>query len=529
MIFKYYPHWKYFLMNLAGLIYSGENLVIATIVGTLTNLATRRSFSQLPQFLAVALGCLVVTYLAQVCFNWFTTDAVRHTNQTLRTRAFRGMLAQANGVDDTALGFLTNDFKLLETNRFEAEININIAAFTLILALGYALYLNWLITLLFLAGSCVPMLISNLFQKPLQRASENWSQQNDQYVNQTKNFLAGAGTLALYRKQDAATAKNQAMVNLLESALAKMNLQNLVGDACINVTANLFTFLTPFLVGIYLVIRGQTTLGALFAIVQVSNSFVNPIMSILGERNHLATTKKIVARLQGYLDAAQQPLPEIPATVDDLDFHQVTLQRQQHELVQHVDLDIRPGKKIAVIGRSGSGKSTLLTFLRSGQFGQAQAIHLNHQSVVATHLAGLFAYASQSPVIFADTLRFNLTLGTPVSDERLMKLCRKLDLGGLVDQSGLDYSLGANADQLSGGQLARIELGRALLSQRPILLLDEITAALDKETAMDIHQWLWGSSLTIIEAIHHYEPEDLAHYDQVIDFDQLTAPTSAEK
>ncbi|HJE46212.1 ATP-binding cassette domain-containing protein [Levilactobacillus namurensis] len=526
MVYKYYPHWKFFLMNLTGWISSCENLVIATVVATLTTFATRREFDRLPEFLGVAFGSLLVTYLAQVCFNWFTTDAVRHLNRTLRAQAFRGMVTQPTGTDDAALGFLTNDFKLLETNRFQAEINMLISAYTLVMAFGYALYLNWLITLIFFVGSCAPMLVSNLFQKPLEQASENWSHQNDQYVNQTKNFLAGAGTIARYHAQDAAVAKNQAMVDLLEAALAKMNLRNLVGNACINVTANLCTFLLPFLVGVYLIVRGQTTLGVLFAIVQLSNSFVNPILTILAQRNNLATTRQIVERLNGYVAAGQQTVPAPAPALGELAFHQVTLQRQQRTLLHNLDLTIHAGEKIAVIGRSGSGKSTLLTYLWSGQFGHAQTVQLNQQPVQASQLAGVFAYASQSPVIFAGTLRFNLTLGAPVSDDRLTALCQELDLGDLVAKEGLDYSLGSNADQLSGGQLARIELGRALLSQRPILLLDEMTAALDKQTALDIHQRLWNSKLTIIEAIHHYTPADLVHYDQVVNVDALVTASA---
>ena len=60
-------------------------------------------------------------------------------------------------------GFLTNDFKLLETNRFNAQIEIIMQIFSLVLALGYALAVNWLLTLLFLVGSFIPMIVSNVF------------------------------------------------------------------------------------------------------------------------------------------------------------------------------------------------------------------------------------------------------------------------------------------------------------------------------------------------------------------------------
>lgn len=83
------------------------------------------------------------------------------------------MLNQNAEENTNSLGFLTNDFKLLETNRFNAQIEILMQGCTLLMALGYALVVNWLVTLLFLIGSFVPMLVSSLFQKAIQSASEN--------------------------------------------------------------------------------------------------------------------------------------------------------------------------------------------------------------------------------------------------------------------------------------------------------------------------------------------------------------------
>lgn len=77
-----------------------------------------------------------------------------------------------------------------------------------------------------------------------------------------------------------------------------MNLLNNNANSCINVIANIGTFVLPFLLGIYLVLRGQTTLGALFSIVQLSNAFVNPILILLQERNNFSTTRPIVEKSQ---------------------------------------------------------------------------------------------------------------------------------------------------------------------------------------------------------------------------------------
>lgn len=112
---------------------------------------------------------------------------------------------------------------------------------------------------------------------------------------------------------------------------------------------------------------------------------------------------------------------------------------------------------------------------------------------------------------------FNLTLGKDISQEKVEEICNKLDLNELVKEKGCEYQLGDAADKLSGGQLARVELARAILMKRPVLLLDEINASLDKKTSDIIHQYLLASNLTFIEVIHHYEEAELKRYDKIID------------
>lgn len=99
----------------------------------------------------------------------------------------------------------------------------------------------------------------------------------------------------------------------------------------------------------------------------------------------------------------------------------------------------------------------------------------------------------------------------------MSEICQKVGLNQVVEEKGWDYSLGDNADQLSGGQLARIELARAILADRSVLLLDEINASLDKKISDQIHNYLLNSNFTFIEVIHHYEPADLGKYDQVLE------------
>lgn len=505
-------------MIITGIVASCSTIVMAYMVQTLTNIATQKKWNQVSIFLAIVIGGFLITFIASLIFNRLKTAAIQETNTYLRTNIFKGMLSTDRDENSNALGFLTNDFKLLETNRFDAQIEIIMQACTLVLALGYALLVNWLVTILFLVGSFVPMFISNFFQKSIQNTSENWTEANGQYVNQTKNFLAGSETLRLYNGQESAAKKNQVKVFNLETALRKMKLLNLDTGSWISLIGNLVTFLVPFLTGVYMVIHEMTTLGSLFAIVQLANSFVNPILTILDDRNELSTTKKIVEKTNRYLALANnEKVDDNKAVFQDLVLTDVSLNRKGKQLIHNFNLTIKNKTKQAIIGPSGTGKSTLLQFLMKGKYGEAEGILLNGKTEKAGNFENIFAYASQAPVIFADTLWFNLTLGKNIPREIVEQVCFELELTDVIKEKDFDYSLGDNADQLSGGQLARIELARAILSKRPVLLLDEINASLDKKTSDKIHQYLLNSALTFVEIIHHYDADELEKYNDVID------------
>lgn len=333
-------------MIIFGLIASFQNIIMANVVQTLTNIATNKNWGKIAQFLIIVIAALVVTLIASLVFNRLKTNTIKETNTYLRTHILGGMLEESKDENSDSLGFLTNDFKLLETNRFNAQIEIIMQIFSLVLALGYALAVNWLLTLLFLVGSFIPMIVSNVFQKPIQESSEKWTSANSKYVNQTKNFLAGVETLHLYDSQNQAVAKNKQAISKLEQTLSKMNLLNLDTNSWINFIANIITFLMPFLFGIYLVVKGQTSLGALFAIVQLANSFVNPILFILDDRSKLSTTKKIVEKVNGFLDEETDQENSKTVSLQDLQVENLILKREGKQLATGIDLNVKPGKKM---------------------------------------------------------------------------------------------------------------------------------------------------------------------------------------
>jgi ATP-binding cassette subfamily C protein CydC len=155
-------------------------------------------------------------------------------------------------------------------------------------------------------------------------------------------------------------------------------------------------------------------------------------------------------------------------------------------VLQDISLEIQAGEHIALLGKTGCGKSTLAQLLTRAWDPQQGHILLNGVSLreyQESSLRSMVTVLSQRVHVFNSTLRDNLLLAAPSSsDDSLAEALRQVELGSLLDDAGLNAWLGEGGRQLSGGELRRLGLARALLHDAPLWILDEPTEGLDAET-----------------------------------------------
>ena len=219
--------------------------------------------------------------------------------------------------------------------------------------------------------------------------------------------------------------------------------------------------------------------------------------------------------------AGQTPVPaEVALTLENVTF---AYDQQAQNALEAITLSVSAGQRIAILGRTGCGKSTLLQLLTRAWDPCHGAIRLNETPLTAFSEEALRQTVSVVPQrvhLFSATLRDNLLLAAPhASDEALCAMLGQVGLHKLLDDGGLNSWLGEGGRQLSGGELRRLAIARALLHDAPLMLLDEPTEGLDATTESQILDLMANvmRGKTVLMVTHRLR--GLASFDRIIVMD----------
>ncbi|ENM5841517.1 cysteine/glutathione ABC transporter ATP-binding protein/permease CydC [Vibrio mimicus] len=247
-------------------------------------------------------------------------------------------------------------------------------------------------------------------------------------------------------------------------------------------------------------VGGQTPDPMIALIAFATMASVELLMPIAGAFQHLGQTLTSARRLNEIILAKPEvEFTQKPTTHNGqygIAFNGVNFAYQANKpnTIDEITLSLPQGHKVAIVGQTGSGKSTLIQLLCrywDVQAGQITIGGIDIREWRESDLRAAISVVSQRVDILNGTLRDNLKLANAeATDEQLSEILRQVGLEKLLQDSSLNAWLGDGGRQLSGGEKRRIGIARALLHDAPILLLDEPTEGLDKQTEQQIMQLL---------------------------------------
>lgn len=255
-------------------------------------------------------------------------------------------------------------------------------------------------------------------------------------------------------------------------------------------------------VAMLMVVFSDLTIGQIFAVFGYLWFMLGPVQELLGIQFSWYSAKAALTRINELLQLEEEHRPpskvnpftddrEVEVSISHVNFSY----DGEHKVLDDLSLEIPAGKKVALVGASGGGKSTLIQLLIGVYRANSGEIRYNGETcddISFDVIRSQIAVVLQQPVLFNDTLRHNLTLG---SDYDELSLWRALDIAQMQDvinklNQGLDTQIGRNGIRLSGGQRQRLAIARMILSNPKFVILDEATSALDTATEAALHKAL---------------------------------------
>ncbi|MFL1453501.1 lipid A export permease/ATP-binding protein MsbA [Marinobacter sp. GN3S48] len=444
----------------------------------------------------------VGTFLSQ----YFISYVGRQVINALRNQVFdRLMTLPSRYFDDNASGRLVS--KLTFNVEQVAEATTNAVTITLregltILGLlGFMLYTNWKLTVVFLAVGPIIGLVVSYASKRFRKISKRIQGSMGDITHVASESISGYRVVRTFGGEDYERERfrdvsernlKQSLKMASTQAISIPVIQVLVAVA---IAALVWTMLAPE-------IRGEMSTGELIAFITAATTMAKPIRQVTSV--HAKIQKGVAAAHDVFGTMDEEPEHDegtySPTRVNgDITFDDVSFRYrdQLDDVLSGISVDIPAGQSVALVGRSGSGKSTMVSLLPRFYEYTGGDIRIDGHSLKEFSLQALraqIALVTQNVVLFNDTIAANIAYGAlrHCTREEIREAAAKAHALEFIDRmpAGLDTMIGDNGVMLSGGQRQRLAIARALLKNAPILILDEATSALDTESERHIQEAL---------------------------------------
>ncbi|MEG0275869.1 MAG: ABC transporter ATP-binding protein [Coprobacillus sp.] len=511
-----------------SIISSISFVYVAVLLQRILDAAIQQDMDSFTRILGISVVYFIVMGFLVYGFTYCEKKLICKILQRIRKDVFAGIIEHSyedfNKLNTgDYLSSLTNDIKLIEDNYFVALMDIIQYSIIFITSLILMIQYDIIVTISVLVCIMLMFIIPSLFGKALEKRQENYSNQLSQFTKVLKDLLSGFEVVQAYQMKKYVNDKfHSKNTNLASSKLSVDRL--MASNEAVSTFLSVMIQIVVLFLSAYFIIIGRMSVGVLMAMVQMSGNLANPLLMIFSNLPKLSGVKPIIEKVNEFINYKNEDNIEKlisfekKIVVENLKFS------YDHKtvIINNVSFSLDKGKKYAIVGPSGSGKTTLIKLL-TGYHKDYQG-HIQYDDTVIENgyyqgVTKLSSIIHQNIYMFNETILDNISLHQSYDDNQIKQAIEISGVDQFLDNTpqGLLSSVGENGGHLSGGQKQRIAVARAIICNRPLLILDEGTSAIDMQVAYDIESRLLDiDNLTLLTITHNMNEEFLKHYDEII-------------
>ena len=424
--------------------------------------------------------------------NWLGQDIVKD----IRVKLFKHMLSfRMKYYDNAPVGQLVtrtvSDIEQIAKIFSQGLFMIISDLLKMIVVLGFMFYMNWKLTWIVVVAMPILVYVTRIFQRKMQLAFEEVRAQVANMNTFVQERVTGMKIVQLFNRETIEAQKFSEINRKHNRAWIKTILYNSIFFPIADIISSLALGFVVLYGGIR-ILNGDafTTYGDLFSYTMFISMLFNPLRQIADKFNEMQMGMISANRVFDILDTDDQIQDtgtlEAPLFEGNIEFRGVHFSYiDNEEVIKGIDLDIRAGQTVAVVGATGAGKSTIINLLNRFYEISKGTICIDGRNINDYSLSSIrkqIAVVLQDVFLFADTILNNITLNNPdISREAVIAAAKKIGIHEFIMSlpENYDYNVKERGVMLSSGQRQLIAFLRAYVSNPSILILDEATSSID--------------------------------------------------
>lgn len=401
----------------------------------------------------------------------------------------------------TILSHIINDVDILTEGLYMMFLQFITGSLTIILTIAFMFYINPVITLIVIFLTPLSMLVARFVSKKSFSAFVTQANKRDKILSMTRENIYGMSSIYLLNKEN---YKYEQFISADEE-LRKSSLDAIFFSSVPNPSTraiNAFIYALISIVGAFLVISGNISIGNLTSFLTYAQQYSKPFNEISGVITELQNALVCAKRVYEFLDEKEfEKDNEDSKAVDDIS-GDIKLEAvafsydKSKDFIKDMNLSIKSGMKVALVGPTGCGKSTLINLLMRFYETDAGAIlvdNYNIKSIKRNSLLSSYGMVLQDTWLKSGSIRENIAFGKKdASLEEIEKVCMQCMADSFIRRlpKAYDSEVDKGAENLSIGQKQLLCIARVMLSNPPVLILDEATSSIDARTELKVKRAL---------------------------------------